>query len=106
MKIWSTREPRSSDYPIWAYVDDVEDVVLLRSAEDLPPGGKQVTWTKATLYHDCETAFKELVESDHTYMWSSSDWFRAGYARALEDKFSLFYPSITGSNTESDHYSI
>lgn len=80
MSIWSTRNPTTSDYPIWAYTEDINDVVLIKSPKDLPFGS--ITWRKAyipTAPDKVMVKFQQILQNNGTAVWTAIDWFRAGY---------------------------
>ena len=86
MNVWNTRAPVASDLPIWAYIgDNSEDVVLIRTEFDLPDDCA-ITWCKAQIPVPLEKTlihkFRDLMLEDGTIEWSSYDWFEAGYKTA------------------------
>ena len=91
MKIWRTTTPLPHDYPIWAYIgDDPNDVVLLRDPTEYILRG--TVWTHAdvpslpteiNIKDQVDNKFQELADSGISDFWYSSDWFRAGYNYAL-----------------------
>ena len=91
MKIWRTSTPLPHDYPIWAYIgDNPEEVVLLRYPEEYLIQG--TVWTRADIppppteidsKDQVDIKFQELADDSISDYWCSSDWFRAGYNHAL-----------------------
>jgi len=84
MTIWKTTPPTSQDYPIWAYTDDSEDVVLIRSKNDHQPTRTPITWCRAIVPMKpvnslAEKKFWALLRSTTTTGWLPKDWFLEGY---------------------------
>lgn len=83
MAIWRTTPPTTQDYPIWAFTDDSEDVVLIRSIDDHQPTESLVTWCKADIPKrpatPAEEKFRVLRRSTATTGWLPEDWFLEGY---------------------------
>lgn len=88
MSIWRTNPPRDSDYPIWAYTGQSENVVFIRSANDQEPGYDIEAWCEADVptppYDPVREAYAYL-ERPNTTMWSAYEWFRAGYQAGSKD---------------------
>lgn len=47
MSIWTTRNPDPTEFPIWAYMDDSNDLVLLREKDYDSVKDRGVTWKRA-----------------------------------------------------------
>jgi hypothetical protein len=91
MSIWKTTPPTNQDYPIWAYTDDSEDVVLIRSTDEHVPTRLPITWCKANIPQRpkgnvAEEQFWVLRRSIATTGWLPKDWFVAGYDYAKRCK--------------------
>ena len=105
MSIWRSTPPRKEDFPIWVLLYSEEEPTYCETIGDFPIGNDPVTWKQAGNIVGDE--FQRLANSDISTNWRSSDWFKAGYEYALEDRLSMFNPSLTGSNTAAhDHYNI
>lgn len=99
MNIWFTRTPKVQDFPIWAYVDRGDDVVLIRTLEEYVHEGILITWTFAKIpvppADHVETRFLQLCEDKDNMVWGNRDWFRAGY------NYGQICKDISGSNTRT-----
>lgn len=96
MIIWFTSTPKDQDFPIWAYVDDENDVVLIRTLDDLVHEDTSVIWTHARIpappVDHVDTKFQQLSENQCNMVWGNRDWFRAGY------NYGLTYRDISEPN--------
>ena len=89
MSIWHTSKPTYKEFPIWAYINDHDDVVLMRSENEYLEYQKHcinatITWTKANIPNppqrdEVTEKFWVLRDSDCSLGWLPEDWFRAGY---------------------------
>ena len=101
MNIWFTTAPRVLDFPIWAYVDDENDVVLIRSLEEFVHEDKPITWTharipKPPLTNHVDFKFLQLSKNECNIGWGNREWFRAGYS------YGLLCREISGCNKKTD----
>ena len=83
MNIWHTSLPTNQDFPIWAYLgDDAEDVVLCRHIDEIP-GNTRVTWCKAEIPQPprdhVRQKYEVLSQNSIGTIRTAYDWFRAGY---------------------------
>ena len=83
MNIWRTSPPTPQDFPIWAYLGDAaEDVVLCRH-RDAVPGDTPVTWCRAEIPTPPEDSvrekYEELSQISIGKHLTTYDWFAAGY---------------------------
>ena len=84
MSIWTTRQPTTEDFPIWAYLSNGNsDMILIKDITGVDL--KYITtWTRASVpqppswYHVADK-FQVLADSDATNDWTALDWFHAGY---------------------------
>jgi hypothetical protein len=88
MNIWHTTPPTNQDFPIWAYVgNNPDDVVLMRSKLDILKG-EHITWCKASIPQPPKNHIREryevLSENSIDRAWSSYEWFKAGYEYGIE----------------------
>ena len=102
MNIWFTGTPKPQDFPIWAYVDDENDVVLIRTLDDLVHEGNPVVWTHARIpappVDHVDTKFLQLYNNESNEEWGFKEWFLAGYNYGVISS-SNKKPSISSSNT-------
>lgn len=100
MNIWFTGTPRELDFPIWAYVDDENDVVLIRTLEEFVHGVNPVVWTHARVpkppVDHVDTKFLQLCNNEANMEWGFKDWFKAGY------NYGLLCRGISESNKKAD----
>lgn len=80
MSIWRTSIPTIQDFPIWAFIDGTDEVVLLREPDEFE---EPVTWCKATVPQAPKTALRQkyemLSDSSIGEAWGTYEWFKAGY---------------------------
>ena len=102
MNIWFTGTPKEQDFPIWAYVDNENDVVLIRTLDDLVHEDNPIVWTHARIpappVDHVDTKFSQLSEKESNMIWGNREWFRAGYNYGVISS-SNKKPSISSSNT-------
>jgi hypothetical protein len=90
MNIWHTTPPTNQDFPIWAFIsNDTEDVVLCRYKHDIPRG-VPVTWCKAEIPQPPKDHIRQkyevLSDSSVGEAWTAYEWFKAGYNYGMHCK--------------------
>jgi len=85
MSIWRTSIPTIQDFPIWAFIDGTDEVVLLREPDEFE---EPVTWCRAPVPQAPKTALRQkyemLSDSSVGEAWGAYEWFRAGYRYGKE----------------------
>ena len=91
MSIWKTNPPAETDYPIWAYTGQSENVVFIRSANDQDDMGLYdiEAWCEAEVpvppWDPVRDAYEDLEQQTRTMSWTAYEWFRAGYRAGSKD---------------------